>query len=284
MVANKKSVLITGANGFLGQNLSKMFQDRGFSLILIARKFDKDFKELLQTNCNNSTIVDFFSCDLLNEVELEKTLKIIKERYQSLNLLINNAAIQDPIDNIENIDINEWKKNIELNLNVPVRLCSSMISLLKKNSFSSIINISGGGASGPRQEFGAYAASKTAMVRFTEIIALELEKYNIHVNAIAPGVMPSKMMHDIINNSKVNDSEKKTANKSLNESFDINEVLDLFYFLGSVESNGISGRLISAKWDNWKHWSLNIKEIIEKDLYTLRRITARDKGMNWGDK
>ena len=281
---NKKKVLITGANGFLGQHLSRMYQERGFSLILMARKFDNEFKESLQNNCSNLRTVDFLSCDLLNETELDQTIMIIKKKHQSLNVLINNAAIQDPIDNIENIDINDWKMNIEINLNLPVRLCNAMIPLLKKNSFSSIINISGGGATGPRTEFSAYAVSKTALVRFTEIIALELRKYNIHINAIAPGVMPSKMIHEIIKNSKVNDIEKKNANKSLNESLNINDILDLFYFLSSIKSKGITGRLISAKWDNWKDWSSNLKELIKKDLYTLRRITARDKGLDWGDK
>ena len=163
-------------------------------------------------------------------------------------------------------------------------MCNSMIPLLKKNSFSSIINISGGGATGPRPEFSAYAASKTALVRFTEIIALELEKYNINVNAIAPGVMPSQMMQDIIKKEKVNDREKKTAHNSINEPFEIKEILDLFEFLSSDVSAGVTGRLISAKWDNWKQWPSNLMELIDKDLYTLRRITARDKGLNWGDK
>jgi len=283
-VPNSKNVLITGANGFLGQRLSMMYLKSGFSIILMARKFDDDFIKSLQKKCNNSQTIDFIFCDLLNHDELNEVIITVKKKYQSLNVLINNAAIQNPIGSIENIDIDDWKKNIELNLNVPILLCNAMIPLLKKNSFSSIINISGGGATAPRTEFSAYAASKTALVRFTEIIALELKKYNIHVNSIAPGVMPSKMMQDIIKNEKANDREKKTALNSINQPFEINEILDLFKFLSSDVSAGVTGRLISAKWDNWKQWPSNLKELIDKELYTLRRITAKDKGLDWGDK
>lgn len=283
-MSHSKNVLITGANGFLGQRLSMMYLESGFSLILMARKFDDDFTKSLQNKCNKSQIIDFICCELFNDNDLNEAIMMIKKKYQSLNVLVNNAAIQNPISDIENLDIDDWKMNIELNLNVPVLLCNAMIPLLKKNSFSSIINISGGGATGPRPEFSAYAASKTALVRFTEIIALELEKYNIHVNAIAPGVMPSQMMQDIIKNEKVNDMEKKTANNSIIGSFEINGILDLFKFLSSDVSKGISGRLISAKWDNWKQWPSNLNELIDKDLYTLRRIIARDKGLDWGDK
>jgi NAD(P)-dependent dehydrogenase (short-subunit alcohol dehydrogenase family) len=284
-VPNKNKIaLITGANGFLGQHLSRMFLDKGFSLILLARKFDEDFKESLQNNCNEKRTIDFFPCDLLNQFELDEIIEKIKKKYQSINLLINNAATQNPINYFESLKINEWRLNIELNLNVPVRLCNDMIPLLKNNSFSSIINISGGGASGPRQQFSPYAASKTALVRFTEIVALELEKYDIHINAVAPGVMPSNMMRDIQKNVKVNDDEKQVAKKSFSSSFNLDEILDLFYFLSSNDSKGITGRLISAKWDKWKHWSSHIKELKDNDLYTLRRVIGRDKGMNWGDK
>lgn len=283
-MAHSKNILITGANGFLGQRLSMMYLERGFSLILMARKFDDEFTKSLHNKCNKSQTIDFICCDLLNHDELYGAIMMVKKKYQSLNVLVNNAAIQNPISDIENLDINDWKMNIELNLNVPVLMCNAMIPLLKKNSFSSIINISGGGATGPRPEFSAYAASKTALVRFTETIALELEKYNINVNAIAPGVMPSQMMQDIIKKEKVNDREKKTAHHSINEPFEIKEILDLFEFLSSDVSAGLTGRLISAKWDNWKQWPSNLMELIDKDLYTLRRITARDKSLNWGDK
>jgi len=110
-VPNSKNVLITGANGFLGQRLSMMYLESGFSLILIARKFDAEFTKLLQNKCNKSQTIDFICCDLLNHDELNNAILTVKKKYQSLNVLINNAAIQNPISDIENLNIDDWKMN-----------------------------------------------------------------------------------------------------------------------------------------------------------------------------
>ena len=55
-------------------------------------------------------------------------------------------------------------------------------------------------------------------------------------------------------------------------------------FLGSNYSNGISGKLISAKWDNWRNWMKRKNKIKSSDVYTIRRIVGKDRGMKWGDK
>jgi 3-oxoacyl-[acyl-carrier protein] reductase len=62
------------------------------------------------------------------------------------------------------------------------------------------------------------------------------------------------------------------------------EAVELILFLASEESNGITGKLISAKWDNWKEFPKHIRELEGSQVYTLRRIVGRGIGMDWGDK
>ena len=59
---------------------------------------------------------------------------------------------------------------------------------------------------------------------------------------------------------------------------------ELALFLASSESDGITGKLISAVWDDWEHWPDHLSELSNSDAYTLRRITGRDRGFTWGDK
>ena len=54
-------------------------------------------------------------------------------------------------------------------------------------------------------------------------------------------------------------------------------------FLAGDASSGITGKLISAEWDNWAEWPNHLEDLKSSDLYTLRRITGRDRGQNWGD-
>jgi hypothetical protein len=58
----------------------------------------------------------------------------------------------------------------------------------------------------------------------------------------------------------------------------------LAVFLGSDASDGITGKLISAVWDDWEEWPLHLEELSASDAYTLRRIAGRDRGLPWGDR
>ena len=64
----------------------------------------------------------------------------------------------------------------------------------------------------------------------------------------------------------------------------MDQVGDLALFLASSNANRITGKLISAVWDNWKEWPAHLHELNTTDVYTLRRITGRDRDMGWGDK
>jgi 3-oxoacyl-[acyl-carrier protein] reductase len=64
----------------------------------------------------------------------------------------------------------------------------------------------------------------------------------------------------------------------------MDRVANLALFLASDAAEGITGKLISAVWDNWDNWPQNLEELSTSDVYTLRRITGRDRGMSWGDK
>ena len=64
----------------------------------------------------------------------------------------------------------------------------------------------------------------------------------------------------------------------------MNRVADLVFFLISEQGSKVTGKLISAVWDDWKMWPHHLDELNFSDVYTLRRITGRDRGFDWGDK
>jgi short-subunit dehydrogenase len=273
--------LITGANGYLGKYLSKILWEKNFSIILMSRNFDKNFKNYFKPTKKNK--VYFYKCDLANFKSLEKVLKKIKKKNKSLDVVINNAAVQKPIGNLENLNFEDIKKNFNINYFAPIKIIKDTIPLLKKKKFSSIINLSGGGATSNRDQFAIYGSSKTALARSSEIISKEIKKYKININSLSPGPLPSKMLNEIIRTKKINFAEKMKAKKVLNKIINLNPIKLLIYYLISKEGNKISGKIISSKWDNWKNWKNNLQKINNLNLYTLRRLTARDRGFKWGD-
>ena len=142
-----------------------------------------------------------------------------------------------------------------------------------------IIQFSGGGAAYGRAFFTAYSASKAALVRFTESIAMELADKNIQVNAIAPGPVRSRMWDELAKAGAAGGPQALQELKKMAETGGVpaQRGAALALFLASNDSKDLSGRLISAAYDPWEQFGPNISEIMATDQGTLRRIPFDSK-------
>jgi NAD(P)-dependent dehydrogenase (short-subunit alcohol dehydrogenase family) len=283
---SSRITLITGASRGLGAHLACRFWHAGWSLVLVARDKSALIDTCVTFEKRPLQTIEFVSCDLASIEQIKKLSFFLKEKYPSLDLLINNAAIQGPIGSLEQNDFDEWLEALQINLLAPVLLCKELIQLLNKTSNPSIINLSGGGAAGPRPSFSSYASSKAALVRFSETIADELRSQNIRVNCIAPGAMKTKMLEEVLAFSgNAGERELELAKKVFSEGgASMDRVADLMLFLASDAGKGITGKLISVAWDNWEEWPNHISELNSTDAFTLRRIVGRDRNIDWADK
>jgi NAD(P)-dependent dehydrogenase (short-subunit alcohol dehydrogenase family) len=226
-------------------------------------------------------------CDLGVPAQVLELTAKVKATLPRLDVLINNAAIQGPIGPLWENDFLVWQQTIQINLLAPVALCRDFIPWMNETGGGSIINLSGGGATGPRANFSAYATAKAGLVRFSETLAEETSSLEMRVNCIAPGAMKTAMLGEVLEKGAglTGGREFAIANKVFAEGgASMDRVANLGLFLASDESKGITGKLISAVWDNWEHWPEHLNELDSSDAYTLRRIAGRDRGMEWGDK
>ncbi len=282
-----KTAIITGASRGLGLEIAKEYSRNGADLVICSRNRDAIEAAAAQIrNCRSDVeqAVIPVAADITDEDDIDNVIKTAVKELGGLDVLVNNAAIQGPIGRIENNDWGEWKRTISADLTGPAYLMRCAIGHFKKNGrHGKIINISGGGATGSRPNFSAYAAAKTAIVRLTEILADENKDYGIDINAIAPGAMRSAMTDEILNaGESAGEKEIQTANKLISNGDDsMGIAVKLALFLAGDESNGITGRLISAKWDKWDLFPKIMDELPGSDVYTLRRISARDRGYDW---
>jgi NAD(P)-dependent dehydrogenase (short-subunit alcohol dehydrogenase family) len=140
-----------------------------------------------------------------------------------------------------------------------------------------IINMSGGGAAYPRPRFSAYSASKAAVVRLTETLSEEVKEFNIQVNAIAPGAVNTRMLEQVLVAGQDAGEKALTEAKRQKEAggVPLDVPATLAVFLASDDSNGMTGRLISAVWDDWQGMAKRIPDILSSDMYTLRRISPQ---------
>ncbi|MGN6644654.1 MAG: SDR family NAD(P)-dependent oxidoreductase, partial [Verrucomicrobiota bacterium] len=149
-----------------------------------------------------------------------------------------------------------------------------------------IIVISGGGATNPLPNISSYAASKAAVVRLMETFAEELRPFHVDVNAIAPGALATRLVDEVLaaGPEKVGagfyeKNKKWKADGATPLSFGAN----LAVYLASPESNGITGKLISAQWDPWQKLHEHRSDLEKSDIYCLRRIVPEDRGKKWGE-
>lgn len=283
----EKVCLITGATRGLGKHLTYRFWKAGYSLCLISRSEVALADIVRSLPCAEGQQAFFYACDLACAEMVEDTVVKIKKSLPRLDVLVNNAAIQGPIGPTWENDIKAWRNTLQVNLLTPVILCHAFVPLMKRSEGGAIINLSGGGAASPRAYFGAYASAKAGLVRFSETLAVETRTLGIRVNCIAPGVMKTAMLNEVLEKGAdfAGEHEYAIASKVFVEGgSSMDRVADLALFLASKEGCGVTGKLISAVWDNWEHWSDHLEELNSSDVYTLRRIAGRDRNMMWGDK
>jgi NAD(P)-dependent dehydrogenase (short-subunit alcohol dehydrogenase family) len=208
-------------------------------------------------------------------------------RLGSLHVLVNNAGVYGPMGPLEEIDWAEWLRAIDININGSVLPMRAILPHFKQQRYGKIVQLSGGGATNPLPRIAAYAASKAAIVRLAESVALDVKEFGIDVNCIAPGALNTRMMDQLLAAGSETVGEafyakmKKTAEGAATP-LDVGARLALF--LGSAESDGITGKLISAPWDAWETFQSHREDLDTTDVYTLRRIVPKDRGMTWGHR
>jgi 3-oxoacyl-[acyl-carrier protein] reductase len=199
--------------------------------------------------------------------------------FGRIDILVNNAGIQAPIGPLWENDPDEWLRTILINLGGVFLCCKAVIPVMIRQGGGKVINLSGGGATSPRPYFSAYAASKAAVVRLTETLAEELKPFNIQVNAIAPGAVCTKMTREVLAaGSAAGERALAEARRVQEERATPEAAAKLALFLASGASDGLTGRLISAVWDDWRSLPSRLEEVMASELYTLRRIAVDSSG------
>ena len=288
-ILSGKIAIITGANQGLGLEIAKKFILSGAELMICARdkkKLENAKNQLISLASTKQKIISRVA-DISVKEDVKLVISDTINQLGGCHVLVNNAGIYGPKNNIELTKWEDWIKTIEINLYGSILMCRELIKNFKKQGYGKIIQLSGGGATNPLPNLSAYAVSKAAIVRFIETLAEELRGTGIDVNSIAPGALNTRMLEEILEAgpSKVGRSfYERSLKQKKDGGVSLEKGADLAVFLASEKSDGITAKLISAIWDNWKQWPSHIKELNNTDAYTLRRITGKERNIKWGDK
>jgi NAD(P)-dependent dehydrogenase (short-subunit alcohol dehydrogenase family) len=284
-----KQAIITGASQGLGLEIARKFVCAGADVMLCARNealLGDAYTELKSMSAIDQKIVAQ-AADVSVESEVNEVVQRTLFLLGGCHILVNNAGIYGPKGEVESVDWSEWKKAIEINVYGSILMSRALLSHFKAQGYGKVIQLSGGGATNPLPRISAYAVSKAAIVRYAETLAEEVRGTGIDVNCIAPGALNTRMLDEILQAGpdKVGEAfyERSVKQKEAGGA-PLDKGADLALFLASSASDGITAKLISAVWDNWEQWPLHLDKLSKSDVYTLRRISGRDRGFEWGDK
>jgi len=266
-----KNILITGGSMGLGFATAHACLRAGGNVVICARDESqlRSAQEKLRLIAGNDR-VRTVTADVSIMKDVDAALDRVESSFGSVTSLVHAAAVQGPIGDITSVDPAEWLDAVRIDL-FGTFLAARQTCLRMKSAGGRLVLFAGGGAAAPFPEFSAYACSKAGVVRLTETIAHEMAPHGIEVNCLAPGLVMTRMVKQSIAAGHVPTASPVPAEVGA----------ETAAFLISDRASGITGKFVAAQHDGWSDWPQRLHELNGSDLFTLRRIVPRDRGLDW---
>ena len=188
-----KTVVITGASRGIGAEAARVFAAAGANVALIARS--SDAIEKLAAEIGAQAIA--LTCDVASYASVEGAIAKAKETFGSVDILINNAGVIEPISHLANADPDEWGTVIDINLKGVFNGMRAVLPMMIASGGGSILTISSGAAHGPVEAWSHYCASKAAVKMLTECVHKENGADGIRAIGLSPGTVATQMQVEI---------------------------------------------------------------------------------------
>lgn len=274
-----RHAIITGASRGFGLAMSQAFVAAGADVMMCARFYD----ELVQAargvaaRATPTQTVFLRRADVSDPEDVKLLVESAITEFGQVHILVNNAGVYGPIGSLESTNWEAWMQAMQTNLYGSALMMRAVLPHMRQYGYGKIIQVSGGGATQPMPRMTAYAASKAAVVRLAESVAMDVREDGIDVNSLAPGVMDTAMTQTLIQAGPdivgAACYEKVQQGRAYSNDT-MHRATQLAVYLASEYSNGITGKLISAQWDDWE--SLHqMPDALKTELYTLRRVELR---------
>lgn len=240
MKLSGKVAIVTGGSRGIGFAIAKIFSENGAHVVITA----KDSKRL-ENSVSKLVNSIGISANIKNENDVKKVVEKTIEKFGKLDILVNNAGIFPKIKQLHEIDEEEWKEVLDVNLSGQFRFTKAAIPHLKKTS-GSIINISSDAGLKAYEGFNAdaYSASKAALVILTKCWALEYAKNKIRVNCICPGVVNTDMTKPFLKTE--NDKEFMNNEHPLGRIGEPDEVAKAVLYFASDDASWTTGAILAV--------------------------------------
>ena len=246
----KKNAVIFGGSRGIGEVVADFFVSSGFQVTLSARTATQ--LEKVVHNLSSRGEVQGCVADISVYSDVRNVIETHLSKYNNIDILVNAAALQEPIGPTWQNDPSSWRNTVIANLVGSFHVCHACLPVMINSGSGSIILFSGGGAAYARPRFSAYGCSKTGVLRLVETIHEELQeisqdrKKGISIYAIAPGAVRTRMTKEVL--SYAAEAGEKAYQEAVQTKQDggtpPEKAAELCLYLVTEQPSCLSGRLV----------------------------------------
>ena len=224
-----KVALITGGGRGIGKAVALAYAREGAKLAICARTESEIEKSVEEIRALGSECVGLV-CDVSVEDSVERMVKNLENHFGRVDVLVNNAGVMTRPVSLAQLEVKKWDYTLAVNLRGNFLVTRVILPLMFRQKTGSIINVSSTIGRGAYANFAAYAVSKWGIEGLTQTLAAEVKSHGVRVNTVDPGYVATKLT-----------GYTGSPPESVSE---------VFVFLASDESCGLSARMLSSS--NWK--------------------------------
>lgn len=246
--------VITGAGSGIGEATAKRLANEGAKVLLVGRTLSKLERVAEEINQGAKQKAFTFTCDVTSEEEVEKLKVHVKEEFNEVNILINNAGAS-AYSSILEMPYDQWESIVAVNLHSIFLMSKAIGGLMVEAAKTSetkhdraIVNVASLSGHKPGLMFPHYSSAKAAVMNFTKALAGEVAKYDIRVNSVSPGFAETPLTEQgLKNESFVKSIERHTLLKRVAEP---EEIASVIAFAASTDASYMTGSdiLVDGGW------------------------------------
>ena len=239
----KKTAIVSGGSKGIGKAISMKLAQAGANVVICSRKKENLDSAVNEAELNGLTLVPI-ECNTSNKESIQSVVKDTIEKFDRVDVLVNNAAANPYYGLILNSEDSHWDKIFDVNVKGYFNFAKACSETMIANNSGKIINVASIAAKTPLEGLGVYNISKAAVVMLTKVLANELGIHNIQVNTLAPGLIKTDFSKALWENEDTYNKIVKSIPQGKMGSPD--DISGMALYLASEASDFVTGSIFTV--------------------------------------
>ena len=239
----KKTAIVSGGSKGIGKAIAMKLAQAGANVVICSRKKENLDSAVNEAELNGLTLIPI-ECNTSNNESIQSVVDHTIEKFEKIDILVNNAAANPYYGPILNSEDSHWDKIFDVNVKGYFNFAKACSETMIANNSGKIINVASIAAKTPLEGLGVYNISKAAVVMLTKVLAKELGEHNIQVNTLSPGLIKTDFSKALWENEDTYNKIVKSIPQGKMGSPD--DISGMALYLASEASDFVTGAIFTV--------------------------------------